>query len=73
MGRYCTGNLETKGKTIHERSSLSGQSKMLIAFFCEHEKLVQLNLCITTTLGTQNLWPLLTGCRCSEVALSYEN
>ncbi len=34
---------------------------------------IQLNLCITTTLGTQNLWLLLTGGRCSEVALCYEN
>ncbi len=34
---------------------------------------VQSNLCIATTLGTQNLWPLLTGGRCSEVALLYEN
>jgi acyl-coenzyme A synthetase/AMP-(fatty) acid ligase len=30
-----------------------------------HNKL----LCIMTTLGTQNLWPLLSGGRCSEVAL----
>ncbi len=34
---------------------------------------VQSNLCITTTLETQNLWPLLTGGRCSEVALCYKN
>ena len=34
---------------------------------------VQANLCTTTTLGTLNLWPLLTGGRCSEVALCYEN
>jgi len=34
---------------------------------------VQSNLCITTTLGTQNLLPLLTGGRCLEVALRYEN
>jgi len=34
---------------------------------------IQLNLCITTTLGTQNLWLLLTGGRCSEFALCYEN
>jgi len=27
----------------------------------------------TVTLGTQNLWPLLTGGRCSEVALCYKN
>ncbi len=33
---------------------------------------VQSNLCTTTTLGTQNLWPLLTGSRCSEVTLSYK-
>ncbi len=31
------------------------------------------NLGITTTLGTQNLLPLLTGGRCSVVALYYEN
>jgi len=24
-------------------------------------------LCTTTTLGTQKLWPLLTGGRCSEI------
>ncbi len=30
---------------------------------------MQSNLCTTTTLGTQILWPLLTGCRCSEVTL----
>ncbi len=29
-----------------------------------------LNLCTTTTLGTQNLWPLLAGGRCSEVIVS---
>jgi hypothetical protein len=34
---------------------------------------VQSNLCITTNLGTPNLWPLLTGGCCSEVALCYEN
>ncbi len=34
---------------------------------------VQSNLCITTTLGTQNVWPLLTGGRCSEVAFYFEN
>jgi len=34
---------------------------------------IQSNLCITTTLGSQNLWPLLTGGRCTEVALCYEN
>ncbi len=28
---------------------------------------MQSNLCTTTTLGTRNLWPLWTGCRCSEV------
>ncbi len=28
---------------------------------------IQSNLCTTTTLGTPNLWPLLTGVRCSEV------
>ena len=26
------------------------------------------NLCTTTTLGTLNIWPLLTGGRCLEVA-----
>ena len=34
--------------------------------------MVQSNLCTTTTLGTLNLWPLLTGGRCSEVALCYK-
>ncbi len=34
---------------------------------------IQSNLCITTTLGTQSLRPLLTGGRCPEVALCYEN
>jgi len=33
---------------------------------------VQSNLCTTTTQGTQNLWPLLTGGRCSEVTLCYK-
>ena len=36
-------------------------------------KMLQSNLCATTTLGTPNLWPLLTGGRCSEVALCYKN
>jgi len=31
--------------------------------------IIQSNLCTTTTLGTLNLWPLLTGGRCSEVYL----
>jgi hypothetical protein len=35
--------------------------------------LVQSNLCTTTTLGTPNLWPLLTGGRCSEVAFCYKD
>jgi hypothetical protein len=30
-------------------------------------------LCTMITLGTQNLWPLLTGGRCSEVVLCYKN
>ncbi len=30
---------------------------------------VQSNLCTTNTIGTLNLWSLLTGGRCSEVAL----
>ena len=30
------------------------------------------NLCTTTTLGTSNLWPLLTSGRCSEVAMCYK-
>ena len=29
--------------------------------------------CTTTTLRTQNLWPLLSGRRCSKVALCYAN
>ncbi len=32
---------------------------------------VQSNLSTTATLGTQNLWPLLTVGRCSEVPLYY--
>ena len=31
------------------------------------------NLCTTTTLGTLNLWSLLTDSRCSEVALCYKS
>ena len=34
--------------------------------------LLQSYLCLTTTLGTLNLRPLLTGGRCSEVALCYK-
>ena len=34
---------------------------------------IQSNLCTTTTPGTQNVWPLLTGGRCSEVGLYYKN
>ena len=34
---------------------------------------LQSDLCTTTNLGIPNLWPLLTGGRCSEVALSYKN
>ena len=34
---------------------------------------VQSNRCTTTTLGTPNLWPLLTVGRLSEVALCYKN
>ncbi len=40
-------------------------------FFCSLLP-IQSNLCTTTTLGTQNLWLLLTGGRCSEVALCYQ-
>jgi len=32
------------------------------------ENVIQSNLCITATLGTLKLRPLLTGGRCSEVA-----
>ena len=38
-------------------------------YFCMSVFKVQSNLCTTTTLGTQNLWPLLTGGRCLEVIL----
>ncbi len=34
---------------------------------------IKSNLCATTTPGIQNLWPLLTGGRCLEVALCYED
>jgi hypothetical protein len=34
---------------------------------------IQSNLCTTTTLGATNVWPLLTGGRCSEVVLCYED
>jgi hypothetical protein len=35
---------------------------------------VKSNLCTTTIFGTQNLWPLLTGGRCSEVCyISYDS
>jgi len=34
--------------------------------------IVQSNLCTTATLGTQKLWSLLTGGRCSEVNLCYK-
>ncbi len=30
---------------------------------------IQSNMCTTTTLGTPNFWPLLTGGRCLEVGL----
>jgi len=33
---------------------------------------VQSNLCTAATLGTQKLWPLLTGGRYSEVPLCYK-
>ena len=33
---------------------------------------IQSNLCTTTTLDTLSLWPLLTGSRCSGVALCYK-
>ncbi len=33
---------------------------------------IQSNLCTTSTLGTQKLWPLLTGGRSSEVPLCYK-
>jgi len=38
----------------------------------KHKMQIQSNLCIMTTLGILNLWPLLTGGRCSEVALCYK-
>ncbi len=34
---------------------------------------VQSNLCTTTSLKTQNSWPLLTDGRCSEAGLCYTN
>ena len=39
--------------------------KISISFAC--------TLCTTTTIGTQNLWPLLTGCRYLQVTLCYTN
>ena len=38
-------------------------------FFCVQVKKYKKNLCTTTTPGTLNFWPLLTGGRCSVVAL----
>jgi hypothetical protein len=45
------------------------------SYLYNHPRIAKLTLAIqiTTTLGTQNLWPLLTGGRCSEVALRNEN
>jgi hypothetical protein len=34
--------------------------------------LIQSNLCTMSTLGTPNLWPLLTGGRCSGVGVYYK-
>jgi hypothetical protein len=49
----------------------SKRSSINVAYVNEQVQL-QSNLCTTTTLGTPNLWPLLTGGRCSEVGLCYE-
>ncbi len=37
-----------------------------------HLSFIESNLSTKTNLGTQNLWELLTGGRCSEVALFYQ-
>ncbi len=54
-------NSNYKNLKIHQGYSLSMNLR------------IQSNLCPTTTLGTQNLWPMLTGGRCSEVASFYKN
>ena len=54
-------NLNKKSTVISTKLSHLNTSKYFVL----------LNLCTTTTLGTLNLWPLLKGGRCSEVALCY--
>jgi hypothetical protein len=68
----------TKNSLSSHQSHLINRAKKNCAYVDEidpsRKKIkIQSNLCITTTLGTKNLWPLLTGGRCSEVALCYEN
>jgi hypothetical protein len=37
------------------------------------KKNVQSSLCVTATIGTQNMWLLLTGDRCSEIGFCYKD
>ncbi len=44
----------------------------IVLLFSTHVLQIQSNLCITNTLGTPILWPLLIGGRCSELILCYK-
>jgi hypothetical protein len=50
-----------------------GWNPFLLVESFKNESVGQSNLCTTTTLGIPNLWPLLTGGRCSVVGLCYED
>ncbi len=45
--------------------------RKIVEIFSSWSYLIQSNLSSTTTLGTSNLWPLMTGCRCLGVSLCY--
>ncbi len=75
MKRDEAKNVESKfcGKKNSQESKLRFQKRRKkYNIGGSHYLLLQSNLCTTTTLGTPNLWPLLTGGRCSEVGLCYE-
>ncbi len=47
--------------------------KLKLCFLSYDQRQIQSNMCTTTSLTTQNVCPLLTCCRCSEVASCYKD
>jgi len=75
---YKKSKLDTHEKNVHKATkAFKEEYRQVLLYSVTPVQLIntyyiQSNLCTATTLGTQNLWPLLTGGRCSEVTLCYK-